>query len=83
MPRQARLDAPEALHHVMVRGLERRTIFPEMGTGHLLARNGLILREADFTFGRYTNVQSHAHERPECELHGMPRRRRRFQVSPT
>ena len=27
MPRQPRLDAPDALHHVMVRGLERRVIF--------------------------------------------------------
>ncbi len=27
MPRQARLDAPGILHHVMVRGLERRPIF--------------------------------------------------------
>lgn len=27
MPRQARLDAPRTLHHVMVRGLERRAIF--------------------------------------------------------
>jgi putative transposase len=27
MPRAARLDAPGALHHVMVRGLERRSIF--------------------------------------------------------
>jgi len=27
MPRQPRLDAPETLHHVMVRGLERRVIF--------------------------------------------------------
>jgi putative transposase len=27
MPRAARLDAPGALHHVMVRGLERRAIF--------------------------------------------------------
>jgi len=29
MPRQARLDAPETVHHVMVRGLERRTLFRE------------------------------------------------------
>jgi len=29
MPRQPRLDAPEVLHHVMVRGLERRAIFRE------------------------------------------------------
>ena len=26
MPRQARLDAPSVLHHVMVRGIEKRRI---------------------------------------------------------
>ena len=29
MPRQARLDAPGTLHHVMMRGLERRVIFAD------------------------------------------------------
>ncbi len=29
MPRQARLDAPGVLHHVMVRGIERRRIFQD------------------------------------------------------
>ena len=27
MPRQARIDAPNALHHIIVRGIERRKIF--------------------------------------------------------
>jgi putative transposase len=27
MPRQARLDAPRTLHHMMVRGIERAAIF--------------------------------------------------------
>ena len=27
MPRLARLDAPGVLHHVMIRGIERRKIF--------------------------------------------------------
>ena len=27
MPRLARLDAPEVLHHVIIRGIERRDIF--------------------------------------------------------
>ncbi len=27
MPRQARLDAPHTLHHVMVRGIERTALF--------------------------------------------------------
>jgi hypothetical protein len=28
MPRLARLDAPGVLHHIMIRGIERRKIFP-------------------------------------------------------
>jgi len=27
MPRQARLDAPGTLHHVMIRGIEGKSIF--------------------------------------------------------
>ena len=27
MPRNARIDAPGALHHIIVRGIERRKIF--------------------------------------------------------
>jgi len=29
MPRQSRIDAPGALHHVMIRGIERREIFQD------------------------------------------------------
>ena len=29
MPRLSRLDAPGALHHLMIRGIERRTIFKD------------------------------------------------------
>jgi hypothetical protein len=29
MPRQARLDAPGALHHIMVRGINRSAIFKD------------------------------------------------------
>ena len=29
MPRQARLDTPGTLHHVMIRGIERKRIFRE------------------------------------------------------
>jgi len=27
MPRQARIDAPGALHHIIMRGIDRTTIF--------------------------------------------------------
>ena len=56
---------------------------PQKGTGHLLARKRWILREADFTFGSLHKRGGYAQEHPECEPHGMPRRRRRLQVSPT
>ncbi|MBM4332434.1 MAG: hypothetical protein FJ117_14665 [Deltaproteobacteria bacterium] len=29
MPRQARLDTPDALHHIMVRGINRSQIFDD------------------------------------------------------
>ena len=29
MPHQSRIDAPGALHHVMIRGIERREIFQD------------------------------------------------------
>ena len=41
MPRQARLDAAGVLHHVMIRGIERRKIFRDDDD-----RNDLIERLA-------------------------------------
>ena len=29
MPRQARIDAPGALHHILIRGIEQREIFED------------------------------------------------------
>jgi putative transposase len=29
MPRKARIDAPGALHHIIVRGIERKAIFKD------------------------------------------------------
>ena len=35
MPRQARLDAPGTLHHVIIRGIEKRRIVDDqMGSRH-------------------------------------------------
>jgi len=36
MPRQARLDAPGTLHHVIIRGVEKGFSFPSMSEGPLL-----------------------------------------------
>ena len=29
MPRKARIDAPGALHHIIIRGIERKAIFKD------------------------------------------------------
>ena len=38
MPRQARLDAPGTLHHVMLRGIERRAIVTDDADRHEFVR---------------------------------------------
>ena len=47
MPRQSRIDAPGALHHVMIRGIERREIFQDdKDRESFLDRLGGILLES-------------------------------------
>ncbi len=46
MPRQARIDAPGALHHIIVRGIERRKIFNDDKERYdFLSRLGDILEQ--------------------------------------
>jgi putative transposase len=46
MPRKARLDAPGALRHIIVRGIERRKLFrDEADRDDFLGRLGAILRD--------------------------------------
>ena len=42
MPRQSRIDAPGALHHIIVRGIERRKIFIVEHTGTICYAGALI-----------------------------------------
>jgi len=46
MPRNARIDAPGALHHIIVRGIERRKIFnDDVDRINFLDRTGKVLSE--------------------------------------
>ena len=46
MPRQARIDAPGALQHVIVRGIERRAIFRDnLDKENFVKRLGVIVLE--------------------------------------
>ena len=46
MPRQARIDAPGALHHIICRGIERRNIFKDnTNRNRFLERLGSVLQK--------------------------------------
>ena len=48
MPRQARIDAPGALHHIVIRGIERRGIFEDdEDRKDFLERLSGLLQEVD------------------------------------
>ena len=62
MPRQARLDAPNALHHVMVRGLERRAIFrDDVDRADFVARLAALAEAGALTVYAWALLPNHAH----------------------
>ena len=47
MPREARLDAPGTLHHVMIRGIERSPIFKDdQDREDFISRMGMLAQES-------------------------------------
>src|SRR3990172_1778596 len=62
MPRQAGLDAPGVLHHVMVRGLERRAIFrDDADRRDFCARVGGLVEATALTVYAWALLPNHAH----------------------
>jgi putative transposase len=62
MPRQARLDAPDTLHHVMVRGLERRRIFKDdADRTDFVARVATLAEQGAWTVYAWALLPNHAH----------------------
>jgi putative transposase len=62
MPRNARLDAPGVLHHVMIRGIERRKIFRDnKDRDNLLERISIILPETKTSCYAFALMPNHAH----------------------
>ena len=62
MPRKARIDAPGALHHIIVRGIERRWIFSDdKDRDNFVDRLGDIVTETEtFCFG-WALIPNHVH----------------------
>jgi REP element-mobilizing transposase RayT len=62
MPRQARLDAPGVLQHVMARGIERRKIFADdKDRFSFLERLAVILEETQTQCYAWTLIPNHFH----------------------
>jgi REP element-mobilizing transposase RayT len=60
MPRKARIDAPGALHHIIVRGIERRKIFyDDSDRDDFLKRLGIILIETKTPCFENIGVRKH------------------------
>ena len=62
MPRQARLDVPGALHHIMVRGINKANIFgDDEDKGRFLERLGQNVREGQCAVFAWALMDNHVH----------------------
>ena len=62
MPRKARIDAPGAVHHVIVRGIERKKIFRnDTDRDKFLERLGAILSETETPCFAWALIPNHFH----------------------
>jgi len=62
VPRGPRLDAPDTLHHVMVRGLERRAIFrDDTDRADFVARLAALAESGALTVYAWALLPNHAH----------------------
>lgn len=62
MPRQSRIDAPGALHHIIARGIERKAIFiDDLDYDHFLDRLGNLLIESGISCFAWAFMPNHVH----------------------
>ena len=62
MPRLARLDAPGVLHHIIIRGIERRKIFrDDQDKDNLTDRLSILLPETKTSCYAWALMSNHAH----------------------
>jgi putative transposase len=62
MPRKSRIDAPGALHHIIVRGIERREVFSDdTDRNNFLDRIGGIITETNTSRFAWALIPNHFH----------------------
>jgi len=79
MPRQARLDAPGTLHHVIIRGIEKRRIFDDdEDRKGFLSRLNTLVSETETKIYAWSLMPNHAHLLLKTSAYGLPRFMRRL-----
>jgi len=79
MPRQARLDAPGTLHHVILRGIEKRQIIDDDNDRqNFLTRLGHLAEETQTAIYAWSLLANHAHLLLRSGPLGLPKFMRRF-----
>jgi REP element-mobilizing transposase RayT len=79
MPRQARLDAPGTLHHVMVRGIEKRLIFDDdQDRKTFVFKLGTLARDTGTAIYAWALLPNHVHILLRSSTYGLPRFMRRL-----
>ena len=79
MPRQARLDAPGTLHHVMIRGIEKRNIVDDdWDRTAFVSRLRDLARTTGTAIYAWSLLNNHAHLLLRSGYSGLPRFMRRL-----
>lgn len=79
MPRQARLDAPGTLHHVIIRGLERGAIVKDdVDRAAFVTRLGAVAEATGTTIYAWALLPNHGHILLRSGPAGLPRFMRRL-----
>jgi putative transposase len=79
VPRQARLDAPGTLHHVIIRGIERRRIVDDdEDRQNFISRLGNLVEESETRIYAWSLMSNHAHLLLRSGPSGLPKFMRRF-----
>lgn len=79
MPRKARLDAPGTLHHVIIRGIERRPIVDDdKDRENFVSRLGRLAAETETGIFAWALMTNHAHILIKSGSFGLPNFMRRL-----
>ncbi len=79
MPRQARLDSPGTLHHVIIRGIEKKNIAGDRyDRANMVSRLGLLAEETKTSIFAWALMSNHMHILLKSGLHGLSEFMRRF-----